>query len=161
MAQFNFEVLKETEKAVFAKVPYFEATHEGEKKHKQLYYECWIPKFVIEKGIAKDFVIGKRNEVRLSNQYQRKCQMPNSWKTLGEYAPVKIEEKVEQLDCDKVKQMIIFYEQKYGSCLSTLVNSEEGKNGYVTDEDQKIINSLMFPKQGKNGIPTKIITIYK
>jgi hypothetical protein len=96
MIQFNFEVLKETEKAIFAKVPYFESTCTSVKKHKQLYYECWIPKFIIEKGIAKDFVIGKRNEVRLSNPYQRRCEMPNSWKTLGEYAPVKIEEKVEK-----------------------------------------------------------------
>ena len=161
MIQFNFEVLKETEKAVFAKVPYFEATHEGEKKHKQLYYECWIPKFVIEKGIAKDFVIAKRNEVRLSNPYQRRCEMPNSWKTLGEYAPVKIEEKVEQIDEDKLKEMVIFYEQKYGACLRRLVIDEEGENGYVSDEDQKIINSLEFPKKGKNCVPTKIITIYK
>ena len=47
MTQFNFEALKETEKAIFAKVPYFEATSDGVKKHKQLFFECWIPKAVI------------------------------------------------------------------------------------------------------------------
>jgi hypothetical protein len=62
MTQFNFITLKQTEKAIFAKVPYFEATSDGVKKHKQLFFECWIPKAVIEKGVAKDFVIGKRNE---------------------------------------------------------------------------------------------------
>lgn len=32
MEAFNYEVLKETEKAIFAKVPYFEATSDGVKK---------------------------------------------------------------------------------------------------------------------------------
>lgn len=161
MTQFSFQVLKETEKAIFAKVPYFEATSDRVKKHKQLFYECWIPKAVIEKAVAKDFVIGKRNEKRLSNPYQRLCEMPNSWKTLGEYAPIKVAQKIEIIDFDKLAELIKFYENKYGANLRRLVIDEEGINGYVSDEDQKIINQLEFPSITKVHIPKKKVTIYK
>lgn len=161
MTQFSFQVLKETEKAIFAKVPYFEATSDRVKKHKQLFYECWIPKAVIEKAVAKDFVIGKRNEKRLSNPYQRLCEMPNSWKTLGEYAPIKVAQKIEIIDFDKLAELIKFYENKYGANLRRLVIDQEGINGYVSDEDQKIINQLEFPSITKVHIPKKQVTIYK
>lgn len=161
MTQFKFEVLKETEKAIFAKVPYFEVTSDGVKKHKQLYFECWIPKAVIEKGIAKDFVIGKRNEKRLSNAYQRLCEMPHSWKTLGEYAPIKTAQKIENIDYDKLAELIKFYENKYGANFRRLVIDGEGANGYVSDEDEKIINQLEFPSMTKVHVPKKQVTIYK
>ena len=161
MTQFKFEVLIETEKAVYAKVPYFEATSDGIKKHRQLFYECWIPKSVIEKGVAKDFVIGKRNEKRLSNSYQRRCEMPHSWKTLGEYAPIKSAQKIEVIDSDKLAELIKFYENKYGANLRRLVIDGEGPNGYVSDEDEKIINQLEFPSINKFHIPKKEVTIYK
>ena len=87
METFNYEILKETEKAIFAKVPYYESTSEYKKAHKQLFYEGWIPKSIIEKNTVKSFVISQRNEKRLLNRYQRQCEMPISWNTLGEYAP--------------------------------------------------------------------------
>lgn len=161
MADFAYEILKETEKAIFAKVPYFETTSDCVKKHKQLFYACWIPKSIIDKGIAKDFVIGKRNEIRLLNAYQRRCEMPNSWKTMGEYAPSKTAEKVEVIDYDKVAELIKFYENKYGANLRRLVIDGEGSNGYVSDEDEKIINQLEFPSLTKVHTPKKQITIYK
>ena len=159
--QFNFEILKETEKAFFAKVPYFELTSDAVKKHKQFFYECWIPKVIIEKGVAKDFVIAKRNEKRLSNSYQRLCAMPSSWKTMGEYAPIKVAEKIEVIDYEKLKDLVKFYENKYGAELRRLVIDEEGSNGFVSDEDQKVINQLEFPNLNKVHIPKKQITIYK
>ncbi len=161
MSNFNLEIIKETEKAVFAKVPYFETTSDSVKKHKQLFYECWIPKSVIDKGIAKEFVIGKRNEIRLSNKYQRLCEMPDCWKTLGEYAPVKSAQKVQVIDYNKLSELIKFYENKYGANLRRLVIDGEGTNGYVNDEDEKIINQLEFPALTKAHIPKKYITIYK
>ncbi len=158
---FVFEILKQTEKAVFAKVPYFEATSDSVKKHKQLFYECWIPKSIIDAGVAKDFVIGKRNEIRLSNKYQRLCEMPHSWKTMGEYAPTKTAQKIEVIDYDKLAELVKFYETKYGANLRRLVIDEEGASGYVSDEDQKIINQLEFPSISKVHVPKKQITIYK
>ena len=160
MTHFNFEALKETEKAIFAKVPYFEATPEGVKKHKQLFFECWIPKSIIEKGSAKDFVIAKRNDKRLSNSYQRLCEMPTSWKTIGEYAPIKIEKKVEVIDYDKLAELVKHFENKYGANLRKLVIDGEGSNGYVSDEDEKIINQLEFPSMTIACVPKKQITIY-
>jgi len=161
MTTFNFETIKETEKAIFAKVPYYEATSDGVKKHKQLYFECWIPKAVIEKGIAKDFVIGIRNKIRLSNSYQRLCSMPESWKTTGEYAPTKTSQKIEVIDYDKLAELVKFYETKYGANLCRLVIDGEGTKGYVSDEDEKILNQLQFPSLSKNAVPKKQITIYK
>lgn len=157
---FNFELLKETEKAIFAKIPYFEETSNTVKKHKQLFFNCWIPKSVIEKGVAKEFVIGKRNENRLSNRYQRLSEMPSSWKTLGELAPEKIAQKIEVIDRYKLLVLIKFYENKYGSDLRRLIIDGEGKNGCVSDEDEKIINNLEFPSLNKPNIPKKQITIY-
>ena len=161
IATFEFEILKQTEKAVFAKVPYFEATSDSVKKHKQLFFECWIPKYIIDAGVAKDFVIGKRNEIRLSNKYQRLCEMPHSWKTMGEYAPTKTAQKIEVIDYDKLAELVKFYETRYGANLRRLVIDEEGANGYVSDEDQKIINQLEFPSMSKVHVPKKQITIYK
>jgi hypothetical protein len=160
MSTFNFEALKETEKAVFAKVPYFEATPESVKKHKQLFFECWIPKSVLENGTAKHFVTEKRNEKRLSNSYQRLCDMPTSWKTLGEYAPIKIAQEIEVIDYDKLAELVKHFENKYGATLRKLINDGEGKNGFVTDADDKIINELMFPSLNKFYTPKKQITIY-
>jgi hypothetical protein len=161
MENFNYEILKETEKAIFAKVPYFETTSEGVKKHKQSFYECWIPKFIIEKGMAKSFVIAKRNEKRMSNPYQRMSSMPQAWNTMGEYAPVKVHQKIEIIDYDKLADLVKFYENKYGANLRRLVIDGEGSNGYVSDEDQKIINQLEFPSITKVHIPKKQISIYK
>ena len=155
--KFNYEVVKETEKAIFAKVPYFQATLDTIKKHKQLFYECWIPKVVIEKGVAKDFVIKKRNEKKFC-YWQN---MPHSWKTLGEYAPIKTPQKIEIIDYDKLAELIKFYENKYGANLRRLSIDGEGSNGYVNDEDEKIIDQLEFPLLTKIHIPKKQITIYK
>lgn len=159
--EFQFELLKETDKAIFAKVPYFETTSDAVKKHKQLFFECWIPKAVIDKGIAKNFVIGKRNEIRLTNAFQRKQKMPESWKTLGEYAPIKNAHNLEVVDEEKVKELVQFYQDKYGASLRRLVIDGEGSKGCVADEDEKIINQLEFPSLKKIHVPKKQITIYK
>jgi len=161
MENFKYETIKESEKSIFAKVPYFEVTSEYKKAHKQLFYECWIPKNVIENGSAKYFVIRKRNERRLTNPYQKLSCMPNSWNTLGEYAPVKIAEKVDVIDEEKRMELIRFYENKYGSKLRTLINDERGINGDVTEEDYAVIEDLMFPNIEKPNTPKKQLTLYK
>lgn len=160
MTTFNFQIIKETENAVYAKVPYFETTSQGVKKHKQLYYECWIPKSVIEKGVAKHFVISKRNEKRLTNPYQKMCNMPQSWNTMGEYAPTKTPQIVNEIDYDKLSEMRTYYENKYGAKFRTLCIDEEGDNGFVSEEDMEIINSLAFATLDKIHVPKKQVTIY-
>jgi hypothetical protein len=161
MEIFNYEVIKETEKAIFCKVPYFELTSEYKKAHKQLFFECWIPKSIIEKGIAKSFVIGKRNEKRLSNPHQRLCEMPRSWETMGEYAPIKVAQKIETIDYDKLIALVKFYEHKYGETLRRLVIDGEGINGFVSDDDEKIIKQLEFPSLNKTYVPKKQEIRYK
>lgn len=87
--------------------------------------------------------------------------MPESWKTIGEYAPIKTAQKVDVIDYDKLIELITFYENKYGSKLMNLVNDEEGINGYVSIEDMKVINQIAFPSMDKDSVPKKQITIYK
>lgn len=159
--EFQYEIIRETEKAIFAKVPYFERTCEYTKNHKQHYYECWIPKAVIKKGIAKQFVIGQRNEKRLKNAYQRLYPMPESWKTMGEIAPGKTPVLVETLDRDELERLTKFYENKYGDTLRRLIIDEEGPKGEVSDEDIKIIKHLEFPSLKNEFTPKKFITMYK
>jgi hypothetical protein len=161
MVQFNFETIKETEKAVYAKVPYFEATSDAVKKHKQLYYECWIPKSIVTKGAAREFVIAKRNEVRLSNPYQKRCSMPSSWATMGQYAPEKVSKQIEVIDDAGLKDLISYYQQKYGASLSRLIIDGEGDNGAVSKEDERILPQLEFPALNKPSVPKKKITIYQ
>lgn len=153
---FSYTILKETEKAVYASVPYYEETSEHIKKHKQLTFECWIPKVVLENGTAKHFVMSKRNEKRLQNSFQKMCDMPKSYNTFGEYAPVKKVQTIEVIDYDKLTEMIKVYEVKYGASLRTIINDE-----IATDEDYNIIKELEFPSIDKKYIPKKQITIYK
>lgn len=160
MTTFNYEIIKETEKAVFAKIPFFEKTSDVKSKHKQLFYECWIPKTILDSGRAKEFVIGKRNEIRLSNPYQKRCIMPISWNTIGEYAPTKDMSSREEVDFDRLKELISFYEHKYGASLRRLSIDEEGTNGYVSDDDIKIITALEFPSLKNEYTPKKITTFY-
>ncbi len=157
MSIFNFEILKETEKAIFAKVPYFEITSENVKSHKQLFYECWIPKSVIEKGTAKAFVISQRNEKRISNPYQKRIIMPQSWNTLGDYAPKKTAQKIEVIDEDKLKLLVSSFEIKYGKSLRSLINGDEE----VSDDDYKVMVQIGFPSIQKEFIPKKNLIIYK
>jgi hypothetical protein len=105
---FNYEVVRQTDKAVLAKVPYWEETYENKAKHKQLYHEMWIPKYVIDKGdsYTKSWVIQERDKVRRTNAYQNKFgKMPHSWNRMGEYAPEKIKQTRDVYDEDKIKLM--------------------------------------------------------
>lgn len=161
---FKFETLRETEKAILANIPYYEATNEHKKAHKQMFFECWIPKIVIEKGTAKDFVTRKREEIRCRNSYQRKfAAMPKSYETLGEYAPIKTPVRIEVVDEDKLaytrKAMIEAIEERYGGTLLQLLNDEVGTKGEVSDEDMNTIRDLYLRKLP--NVPNKQITIYK
>ena len=160
--EFNYEILKETDKAAYIKVPYYEETSEYVKKHKQLFYECWIPKSILSGANAKAFVLGKRNEIRVSNPYQKRfCSMPNSWNTLGQYAPPKAAQIIDVFDDVKHKELVRFYESKYGTTLRRLIIDMEGANGYVAEEDYSVISQLEFPSLKHPNVPKKQITVYK
>lgn len=166
---FAFEKIKETEKAIFAKVPYWEATGEDKKKHKQLYYECWIPKSIIAAGAAKDFVIKNRNEARVKNAYQKHFhKMPVSWNTMGELAPEKIKEVVEQIDSKKLAELRSNLMGKYGATSydRDLINSPL-PNVSEEDSDLAIVyRSPVFPEQyaekmKDDRIPKIKVTYYR
>jgi len=142
--KFNYEVLKETEKAMHLKIPSWEATHDGKKSHKQLYHELWIPKSVLARGddYAKDFAFQAKEKIRTSNPYQRKFGKPNPElrATLGEYAPIK--EKKTRIVPDKEKAQKMLEEMKHrynGESLERL-----SIDGGLSDEDYKLFNALRF-----------------
>ena len=64
-------------------------------------------------------------------------------------------QKIDVIDYEKLAELIKFYENKYGANLRRLVIDGEGDNGYVSDEDEKIINQLEFPSLTKTHIPKK------
>lgn len=160
---FSYEIIKETEKAVFAKVPYWEATSDYKKKHKQRFCECWIPKAVIEKGVAKDFVIGKKNEIRLKNAYQRAMyNMPECWRTMGEYAPVKTKIIVNEIDYKKLELLRAELMAKYGV--------KDYDNGFfinpadnITDEIENLARIYRNPEShiDSPALPRIDVTYYR
>lgn len=114
--EFKYETIRETEKAILAKVPYWEATNEDCKKHKQHFFECWLPKSAILSGAAYSVAFNKIEEKRLSNPYQRGLRLPTpeKYKTMGQYAPVKEKVVVMVVDiekCDQLKKELMI---KYG-----------------------------------------------
>jgi hypothetical protein len=60
-----------------------------------------------------------------------------------------------------LSELVKFYENKYGANLHRLIIDGEGGNGYVSDEDVKIISELEFPSLSKIYVPKKQIIIYK
>ena len=142
--KFNYEVLKETEKAMHLKIPSWEATHEGKKSHKQLYHELWIPKSVLARGddYAKDFAFQAKEKIRTSNAYQRRFGKPNPElrATLGEYAPIKEKKTRIVPDEDKAQKMLAEMTHRYnGESLERL-----SIDGGLSDEDYKLFLALRF-----------------
>lgn len=157
---FQYETLKTSDKAVYAKVPYWEKTTDKQKKHKQLYYECWIPQSVIDKGTAKQFVIGKRNEMRLKNSYQRRCNMPESWNTLGEYAPVKEKVIVQEIDMEKLVNLKLELMKAHGAT-NYDHNFFISPLDSVTDEVEALAKAYRNPKFEDTRIPKMNVTYYR
>jgi hypothetical protein len=153
METFSHEVIKETENAVFAKVPYYEETNEYKKSHKQKFYECWIPKIVITSGNAKSFVFNKMNQTRLSNSYQKRQNAPSSWNTIGTYAPLKVKQMIDIIDEEKFQEIVKSFEEKYGSPLLKLLHVAKGSKGEVSEEDYQVIEGLTSRK--KDHVPFK------
>lgn len=90
MQKFNYQILKETEKALFIKVPFFEVVNKDKNKiYNQQFYELWIPKSIINKGDAylKEYVLLQKDNARRLNPKERNISMPKCWQTMGQYAP--------------------------------------------------------------------------
>jgi len=137
--EFKYEILKETEKAKFIKVPYWEQTTDDKKKNKQKFFECWIPNVVLADSFkAKNFVINKKEEKRLYNGYQKAFyKMPISTKTLGEYAPEKTQSFYFVRDENKFEQMKKDLCSKYGfKTIDALIINNE--NIPVSREDEQL-----------------------
>lgn len=157
---YCYEVLKETEKATFIKIPYWEQTNDRVKKHKQLFYECWVPKSILNSDRMSAFILTEREKNRLKNAYQRKLPMPASWNTLGQYAPEKKSIVVEEIDYDKLdtlrKELMLKYDVEHYDKDFFISPSNS-----VTDEVTDLARSYRNPKITDPVIPKKKVTYYK
>jgi hypothetical protein len=80
---------------------------------------------------------------------------------MGQYAPEKVSKQIEVIDDAGLKDLISYYQQKYGASLSRLIIDGEGDNGAVSKEDERILPQLEFPALNKPSVPKKKITIYQ
>lgn len=162
MSKFNYEILKQTDKAVYAKIPYWSSTGKYTKKHKQLWYESWIPKSVLASGddTAKDFVLSQRKEKYAKSGFGKFTKYNKDWDTLGEYAPVKTERKVQVVDENKRKEIISAAEKKYGTSYRNIIHNGD-VDGVITDKEYKILVALEYPKVSNPLVPTKTETLWE
>ena len=101
---FQYTTIRETNLAVFAKVPHWEATPESNRKNRQKWYMCWIPKSVLQEGDLngiRNFLIRRYKEEKVLDYYRRFTNVPDSFKTLGELAPAKTAVIIEVKDDKK------------------------------------------------------------
>lgn len=83
----NYIIEKETEKAIFVKIPYWLETNKLKSKHEQRYLEFWVPKSQIQNDIIPEWIIEKQlKELESKNRY---IVISSIKKHLGEIAPVK------------------------------------------------------------------------
>jgi hypothetical protein len=163
--EFNYDILKETEKAVFVKVPYWESTNHFTKKHKQLWFECWVPKVLLTKTFVdiKNFVIATKEKICKTNSYQKVLYtMPSSFNTMGEYAPDKTKEIVEEIDYDKLNILRRELMTAYGVKVydqGFFINPADN----ITDDVEKLAKVYRNPCEHKGNpvIPLKKVSYYK
>lgn len=146
--KFNYEVLKETEKAMHLKIPSWEPTDDSKKAHKQKHHELWIPKSVLAKGddYAKQFALQAKEKIRTSNPYQKAFgkMSPHLRETLGEYAPIK-EKKTRMVpDRDKAVEMMAEIGSRYGVPKGGLEQAINKGDIDISPEDEKLFNALRF-----------------
>lgn len=164
--KFNYEILKETEKAAFVKIPYWEMTSFLVKKNKQLWYECWIPKSVLTKddSYIKWFVLDQRDKKRLMNACQKAFfKTPGTWASLGEFAPPKVEQSKIVFDnekIDEIRQKLVadYGAKSFRQLVIDAVHNYELRD--LTDEEIDYIAAFEFPKLDDPRIPTKVEIYY-
>lgn len=162
---FLYEVLKETEKALFIKVPYWKPTDCSKKKHQQLHLTSWIPKSVVSRGdqAMKDFLINAKAQARQANTWTQGQRFPKFWLTLGQIAPSKEKKTRRVLDAEAHGIMVDKYHVKY-NCESLRILWAQPDKYNVSDEDYKVIEIMMqhtYGKQHHEIIPYKDETYWQ
>lgn len=156
---FLYEVLKETEKAIYAKIPYWEPTCNSTKKHKQKFVECWFPKFCIgDDTKLKKLVVKNLEEKRRSNGYQRVLYKTpfEKYDRLGQYAPEKTPHSKVIIDiekCDLLRRELMAkynvkdYDQGFFINPSDLITDEIEKTAKVLrNPSSHIENPIVLKK---------------
>lgn len=170
IGNFSYILLKETEKAIYAKVPYWKPTGEHVKKHEQEFFTCWIPKYILSKQDhqIQHFVIEKKEEIRKSNGYQRVLYtVPTYYKTFGYFAPLKEKYIREEIDSDKLsilrKELMVKCGVKDfdrilidgpSDCIGSVLTDEECR------EIERYAVRIRNPKINDEIIPKKKVIYY-
>jgi len=110
-----FSVEKETEKALFVKIPYWLKTNKDKSKHLQKDLGLWVPKSQIIENTIPMWVVDKYlQELKSKNQFLNIDSIKNH---IGEYAPTKnkiyeyIEDELEKQDY--IRQWIASLPKRY------------------------------------------------
>lgn len=145
----NYNVIRETEKAIYIKYPYYELTSPYKKAHIQKYIKQWVPKSVINIPLFIEREMRKRGFF-----------MDN--KRIG-IAPIKTEiEPLVYLDSDKIKERFdAFYAKVFNECGV----KPHHRNGFDIDEAYFEVNGKVYDYSKeyyelKNYKPTIIVKQY-
>ncbi len=165
---FTFDVIKETEKAVYAKVPYWKPTPSNKPKHEQLFFECWIPKTVLESDYYKllNFVMRKKDEHRRQNAHQNRMPTPDYYHNMGQYAPEKVCEERVIVDQDKLRKVVRKFTDQFGTndMVYLMVHQwNKRTNQPLSEEDLKLVAFYYQASKHMDDprIPTVKIKLYK
>lgn len=148
--EFTYTIEKETEKALFIKVPYWKPTDCSKKKHQQLHLKSWIPKSVVSRGdeAMKDFLISQKAQARQANTWTQGQRLPKFWLTIGQMAPLKEQKTRRVLDAEAHRIIVDKYMLKY-NCESLRILWAQPDRYQVSDDDYKVIEIIMQHTYGK------------
>ena len=154
----TFDVEKETDKALFVKIPYWLETGKDKPKHEQKELGLWIPKSQIKNNVIPQWIIDKTlQDLKQKNRF---INTDSIKKHLGEYAPKK--KKVEEyIPDDNARRE---YEREWVKSLpKEYQNARLPIDTYYFNSppdnktDYELENELKFHKEKMNNLKTKIV----
>lgn len=147
----TFDVEKETDKALFVKIPYWLETGKDKPKHEQKELGLWIPKSQIKNNVIPQWIIDKTlQDLKQKNRF---INTDSIKKHLGEYAPKK--EKVEDwIPDDNAKRE---YERKWIKSLpKEYQNVRFPIDVYYNIDEIGTQEELNYHKEKMDNLKTKI-----
>jgi hypothetical protein len=147
-----FDIEKETDKALFVKIPYWLETGKDKPKHEQKELTLWIPKSQIKNNVISQWIIDKSlQELKQKNRF---INVDSIKKHLGEYAPKK--KKVEEyIPDDNARRE---YEREWVKSLpKEYQNARLPIDVYYNIDEIGTQEELNYHKEKMNNLKTKIV----
>lgn len=147
-----FTTEKETDKALFVKIPYWLETGKSKVQHEQKELNLWIPKSQIKNNIIPDWIIEKSlNDLKQKNSF---ININSIKKHLGEYAPKK-EKIVEFVPDDNARRE---YEREWIKTLPKQYQSSRGIEAYYFVDEEGSKEEFEQHMDKMNSFKIKVIS---